>query len=91
MILISEERAAWLAGLKPGDAVLAYDRHLLPSVREVRFVDSSRIFYGADDDYPDWVWREHGHALLDTYSHRWIERPPTAPASDSRIGEMQAS
>lgn len=89
-MMISDERAAWLAGLKSGDAVLAHDRHSPPRARAVVFVDSTRVFYG-DGEYPDWVWREHGHALLDSPGHRWIEPPAPSPDPDSRIGGVEAS
>lgn len=71
-MIVSEERAAWLAGLKVGDVVIAHGAHSPPSARRLVFTDHTRIFYG-DADAPDWVWKHTGYALLDTSSQRWIE------------------
>ncbi len=70
----SEARAAWLAGLKVGDTVLAHQRYTPDRRVQVVFIDHTRIFYGSAE-CPDWVWRESGHALNHTSSHRKIEPP----------------
>lgn len=68
----SDARGTWLAELKVGDTVLAHDRYTPNRRVQVVFIDHTRIFYGSAE-CPDWAWRESGHALSNTSSHRWIE------------------
>ena len=70
-----EARAAWLAGLKPGDTVIDHDDFGPPIAAEVQFIGRRKIYYGPLYCL-DWVWREDGHACNETSQHRWIEPMP---------------
>ena len=78
-MMIAEARAEWLAGLKVGDEFIEWDDFAPPSICRVAYIDHSRIFYSPANEStanPDWVWRENGHANLNTSRHRWIEPMP---------------